>query len=105
LLALEPPKIEQAAEEIRSAIALQERRECHFDLAYTRLAQGDVLALSGNREKALGAYTLAGRVFETMGVRSGQERVRAAVDALDQGVPPVRAWLESKSPVAGESTG
>jgi class 3 adenylate cyclase/tetratricopeptide (TPR) repeat protein len=98
LLALEPPKIEQAAEEIRSAIAIQERRECHFDLAYARLAQGDVLALSGKREQALEAYTLAGRMFEAMGVRSGQERVRAAVHALDQGVPPVRAGLEIEEP-------
>ena len=85
LLALEPPRIEQADEEIRTAIAIQERRECLFDLAYARLALGHVRAAKGDREQALEAYTLAGRMFETMGVRPGQKRVRAALAALDAG--------------------
>jgi class 3 adenylate cyclase/tetratricopeptide (TPR) repeat protein len=91
LLALEPPRIEEAAGEIRSAIAILEGRECRFDLAYARLAHGHVLALGHDRERALEAYTLAGRMFEAMGVRSGQERVKAALHALDQGASPVRA--------------
>ena len=91
LLALEPPRIEEAAGEIRSAIAILEGRECRFDLAYARLAHGHVLALGHDRERALEAYTLAGRMFEAMGVRPGQERVKAALHALDQGASPVRA--------------
>lgn len=50
-----------------------------------------MLALGHDRERALEAYTLAGRMFEAMGVRSGQERVKAALHALDQGASPVRA--------------
>ena len=61
LLALEPPRIEQAEDEIRTAIEIQERRECRFDLAWSRLAQGHVLAAKGDRERALEAYTLAGK--------------------------------------------
>ena len=40
LLALEPPRIEQAEEEVRTAIGIQARRECAFDLAWSRLALG-----------------------------------------------------------------
>jgi class 3 adenylate cyclase/tetratricopeptide (TPR) repeat protein len=92
LLALEPPRIEGADDEIRTAIAIQERRECLFDLAYSRLAYGHVCAVKGDREQALEAYALAGRMFEAMGVSPGQKRVGAALAALDAGVPPMRAW-------------
>jgi class 3 adenylate cyclase/tetratricopeptide (TPR) repeat protein len=91
LLALEPPRIEQADEEIRTAIAIQERRECVFDLTYARLAHGFVCAARGDRERAEEAYALAGRMFEAMGVRPGQEYVRAALAALDSGASPLDA--------------
>jgi class 3 adenylate cyclase/tetratricopeptide (TPR) repeat protein len=91
LLALEPPRIEQADEEVRTAIAIQERRECVFDLAYARLAHGFVCAVRGERERAEEAYALAGRMFETMGVHPGQERVGAALAALRSGASPVGA--------------
>ena len=85
LIALEPPRIEQAREEIRIAIRIQERRECLFDLAWARLALGHVHAAAGEREQALEAYTLAGRMFETMGVRTGARRVEASLAALRAG--------------------
>jgi class 3 adenylate cyclase/tetratricopeptide (TPR) repeat protein len=93
LLALEPPRIEQADEEIRTAIAIQERRECVFDLAYARLALGHVRSVRGEHEGAREAYLLAGRMFDTMGVRPGQRRVAMALAALDAGEPPLRAWI------------
>ncbi|MGH6903117.1 MAG: hypothetical protein ACREIR_10295 [Geminicoccaceae bacterium] len=71
----------------------QERRECLFDLASSHLALGHVCAVKGDRERALEAYTLAGRMFEVMGVSPGQKRVRVALAALDAGDPPLRgAW-------------
>jgi tetratricopeptide (TPR) repeat protein len=90
LLALEPPRIERADEEIRTAIAIQERRECAFDLAYARLALGHVRAIRGDHEAAREAYVLAGRMFEAMGVNPGQERVGIALAALDAGEPALR---------------
>jgi hypothetical protein len=95
LLALEPPRLHQAEEEVRTAIAIQERREGLFDLAYARLAYGHVCAAKGERDQALEAYTLAERMFETMGVSPGQKRVRAALAALDARTPPWRAGRAS----------
>jgi tetratricopeptide (TPR) repeat protein len=90
LVALEPPRLEQAEGEVRSAIGIQERRECVFDLAYSRLALGHVHAAAGQRERALEAYTLAGRMFEMMGVRPGQDRVEIALASLRAGGPRAR---------------
>ena len=59
LLALEPPRIEQAEEEVRAAIDIQARRECTFDLAWSRLALGFVCAAREERERAEEAYSLA----------------------------------------------
>ena len=85
LLALKPAPIEQAEAEIRSAIEIQERRECVFDLAWSRLAQGYVLAAKGDPERARDSYLLAGRIFETMGVATGRECVRVVLGKLDGG--------------------
>jgi tetratricopeptide (TPR) repeat protein len=85
LLALEPPRLQQADEEIRTAIAIQERRECLFDLAYARIALGHVRAVGGDREGAREAYVLGGRMFEAMGVAPGRQLVAAALAALDAG--------------------
>ena len=85
LLALKPPRIEQAEIDIKGAIEIQERRECTFDLAWSRLVEGYVLAARGEPVRARDAYLVAGRMFETMGVASGRERVRAALATLDQG--------------------
>ena len=82
LLALEPPRIEQAEEEVRAAIGIQARRECAFDLAWSRLALGAVCAARGDRERALEAFSLAGRMFEEMGVGPGAQRAQAALASL-----------------------
>ena len=79
---LEPPRIEQAEEEVRTAIGIQARRECAFDLAWSRLALGSVCAARGDRERALEAFSLAGRMFEEMGVGPGAARATAALAAL-----------------------
>jgi tetratricopeptide (TPR) repeat protein len=83
LIALEPKRITQAEDEIRSAIEIQQRRECIFDLAWSRLAEGHVLAAKGERERSQEAYQLAARMFDEMGVTAGQERVRRALAALE----------------------
>jgi class 3 adenylate cyclase/tetratricopeptide (TPR) repeat protein len=85
LIALEPPRIAQAEDEIRSAIEIQQRRECIFDLAFSRLAEGHVLAAKGEHERAQEACLVAGRMFDEMGVAPGQERVRTALAALGSG--------------------
>ena len=83
LLALKPPRIEQAGADIRCAIEIQERRECLFDLAWARLAEGHVLAARGAFERARETYLVAGRTFEAMGLAVGRERVRTALAQLD----------------------
>jgi tetratricopeptide (TPR) repeat protein len=90
LLALEPPRLEQAEEEVRAAIDIQARRECAFDLAWSRLALGAVCAAKGERERAVEAYSLAGRMFEDMGVRPGERRVKATLASLGALEPPAR---------------
>ena len=82
LLALEPPRIEQAEEEVRAAIDIQVRRECTFDLAWSRLALGLVCAAKEERERAVEAYGLAVRMFTDMGVGPGQNCAEAALAAL-----------------------
>jgi class 3 adenylate cyclase/tetratricopeptide (TPR) repeat protein len=82
LLALEPPRLDQAEEEVRAAIDIQARRECVFDLAWSRLALGFVCAARQEREQAREAYSLAGRMFEDMGVGPGEQRAKAALAAL-----------------------
>ena len=82
LLALEPPRIEQAEEEVRAAIDIQTRRECTFDLAWSRLALGFVSAARGERERAVEAYGMAVRMFTDMGVGPGQNYAKAALAAL-----------------------
>jgi tetratricopeptide (TPR) repeat protein len=82
LLALEPPRIEQAEEEVRAAIDIQARRECTFDLAWSRLALGFVCAVREERERAVEAYSLASRMFADMGVDPGQNCAEAALAAL-----------------------
>jgi predicted ATPase/class 3 adenylate cyclase len=84
LLALKPPRIDQAEAEVRSAIEIQERRECLFDLAWSRLVEGHVLAARGASERARERYLLSGRMFEAMGVAIGRERVRGALARLDE---------------------
>ena len=82
LLALEPPRIEQAEEEVRAAIDIQVRRECTFDLAWSRLALGFVCAARGERERAGEAYGMAVRMFTDMGIGAGQNYAKAALAAL-----------------------
>ena len=82
LLALEPPRLDQAEEEVRAAIDIQARRECTFDLAWSRLALGFVCAARKEHEQAREAYSLADRMFEHMGVRPGEQRAKAALAAL-----------------------
>ncbi len=71
LLALEPPRVEQAEAEIRSAIEIQERRECLFDLAWSRLALGYLFAAKSEPERAREACAQAGSDVRGHGHRGG----------------------------------
>jgi tetratricopeptide (TPR) repeat protein len=90
LLALEPPRLEQAEEEVRAAIDIQARRECTFDLAWSRLALGSVCAARGDRERAHEAFSLAGRMFEDMGGGPGAQRATAVLASLGVDERPKR---------------
>ncbi|HLT02889.1 MAG TPA: adenylate/guanylate cyclase domain-containing protein, partial [Geminicoccaceae bacterium] len=67
LLAVEPPRIEQAEDEVRAAIDIQARRECVFDLAWSRLALAAVHMARDDREEAVATLHLAARMFGEMG--------------------------------------
>ena len=99
LLALEPPRLEQAEEEVRTAIEIQARRECNFDLAWSRLALGFVCAARKQHERARETYSLAGRMFEQMGVAPGEQRVGAALAALDADAASKRDQVAAGTPL------
>jgi tetratricopeptide (TPR) repeat protein len=82
LVSLKPPRIEQAEVDVKAAIEIQERRECRFDLAWSRLAEGHVLAARGAFETAHDSYSLAARMFEGMGMAIGDILARAALARL-----------------------
>ena len=82
LIALEPPRVTQAEDEIRSALEIQERRECRFDLAWSQLALGQVFAAGGAKDRARDACLLARRMFESMGVRPGYRLSEQSVAEL-----------------------
>jgi tetratricopeptide (TPR) repeat protein len=82
LLALQPPKSEQAEKELRQAIEIQEHQECVVDLAWSRIALAQLCAAKGEPEQAMEMYGIAGRAFDAMGVSPGRQRVQAALAAL-----------------------
>jgi hypothetical protein len=71
LLALGPERAGDAAEAVREAIEIQERRACRFDLAWSRRIEARVLAAAGDAERAAQAAAEAQRLFSEMGLRHG----------------------------------
>jgi class 3 adenylate cyclase/tetratricopeptide (TPR) repeat protein len=69
LLALGPERIGEAADAVREAIEIQERRSCRFDLAWSRLIEARVLDAAGGSDGAAAAAAEARRLFEEMGLR------------------------------------
>jgi tetratricopeptide (TPR) repeat protein len=84
LAALQPPKLGQAAQELDIAVRIQERRECVFDLMWTRLTLGRVLAAQGDIDGATEALRLAAHGFGAMDVTPGLEKARAELEGLGQ---------------------
>ena len=82
LLATDPPNPEKAAQVVQSAIAIQERRECRCDLAWSYLVSARVFAAKGDTDGFRAALTTAGEMFETMGMPLGLK----AVDAVSNGM-------------------
>ena len=81
LLATDPPDPEKAEQVVQSAIAIQERRECRCDLAWTHLMLARVFAAKNDVDRSLIALKTARQMFETMGMSRGLE----AVDTVVQG--------------------
>src|SRR5690606_36776592 len=79
LLGVEPPRVEEAEDEVRAAIDVQARRECVFDLAWSRIALASVLMGRAGREEAVATLPLAARMFVEVGVDPG---IRRAVTML-----------------------
>ncbi|MDH3660928.1 MAG: AAA family ATPase [Alphaproteobacteria bacterium] len=84
LLATDPPDLEKAEQIVQSAIAIQERRECRCDLAWTHLVSARVYAAKNDVDGAITALTTAKQMFETMGMSHGLEVVEAVFDDVQK---------------------
>jgi tetratricopeptide (TPR) repeat protein len=82
LLAGSPCRAEGAEEAARTAIRIQEQRECRCDLAWSHLTLGRVLHAKGDDRGAIMQLSVANRGFEDMGIARGVEKVSAALAAL-----------------------
>jgi tetratricopeptide (TPR) repeat protein len=71
LLALGSERIGEAAEAVREATLIQERRACRFDLAWSRLIEARVLDAAGDPDGAARASAESRRLFQEMGLRHG----------------------------------
>jgi class 3 adenylate cyclase/tetratricopeptide (TPR) repeat protein len=82
LLRTDPPNVMQAEDDLRAAIAIQEKRECRCDLAWSRLALGHVFVAKGDLENAKQAFTVADQMFQETGIKQGQEKALTALATL-----------------------
>ncbi len=77
LLETDPPDLDKAEQAVESAIAIQERRECRCDLAWTQLVSAEVQMAKGAARKADAALAKATRMFEQMGIAPGRKMAEA----------------------------
>ncbi|HZC13168.1 MAG TPA: tetratricopeptide repeat protein, partial [Thermoleophilaceae bacterium] len=68
LLRTESPDLPRAENAVRTAIEIQNGRECLPDLARSHLVLGEVLAASGDRGGADAAFDVARRMLDDMGI-------------------------------------
>ena len=68
LLSVSPKQAAKAEEAIRSAIGIQQERECRCDLAWSQLTLGKVLQARGDPAGAAAQFQAANRAFENMGI-------------------------------------
>jgi class 3 adenylate cyclase/tetratricopeptide (TPR) repeat protein len=73
-----PQQLDAAEAAVRQAIDVQVTRECHCDLAWSRLVLGRVLHAKGNSAGAIAELIEAKREFEKLGIARGIETVSAA---------------------------
>ncbi len=78
LLARAPDRGDTALRAIERAIAIQNDCECRYDLAWSHLVHGRVLAARGDTDGAGAALARAAAMFAEMGVERGARRVREA---------------------------
>ncbi len=74
LAASKSPALNQATQNVRSAIEIQKRRECRFDLAWSHLVAARVATVKGEPESARNALLVADELFTEMGIPSGKIR-------------------------------
>jgi len=88
--------VDAAEEASRSAIRIQEQRECRCDLAWSQLALGRALQAKGDDRGAITQLIVANRAFEDMGIARGIEKVSAALAALGQSPQAMRSSIKSQ---------
>ena len=88
LLATRPPALDEAERVTREAIAIQEKRECRWDLAWSRLLLGRIAEAKERWDEAARELTAADGLFAEMGVARGRQLVKAALAALPGSAAP-----------------
>ena len=91
LLAGAPENVETAEKMARTAIEIQEQRQCRCDLAWSRLILGQALQAKGERDAATAEFARAKRDFEQLDIARGMQKVASALDCPDV-VAPMQLW-------------
>jgi len=81
-LRADPPNIEKAEQALEDAIAIQERRECRCDLAWSHLVLARIQAAKNDMGQARATLQTTRRMFETMGIDRGVQRTDTLSDQL-----------------------
>ena len=87
-LASEAPDLDKAEKAIRTALDIQEERQCRCDLAWSRLVFGQVLAAKCDLEGASKAYGAAEWMFEELEIDRGMEITKGALATLGADLRP-----------------
>jgi tetratricopeptide (TPR) repeat protein len=82
LLAADRTDVAKAEHAVRTAIDIQEKRECRCDLAGSQLVLSRILAAMGDVPGARAALERAHTLYQEMGTALGLAKARAALDAI-----------------------
>ena len=89
--------IERAEAMARTAIGIQEQRQCRCDLAWSRLTLGRALQAKGERDAATAEFGRSKHDFEQLDIARGIEKVAAALDHPNVMVPMKRSGAPGSS--------
>jgi tetratricopeptide (TPR) repeat protein len=82
LLAADQSDVAKAEHAVRTAIDIQEKRECRCDLAASRMALSRVLAARGDPAGACEAAEAARSLYEEMGAARGLAKARVVLNGI-----------------------